>query len=243
MIPEFWDRKVGQVLVGSVMDRFAAWGTQHLGLFTFPQSPKHIHLYEKFGFFARFLTPVMSKAVAPEPTRSGQWSVYSALSESERAEAVTGCRALTDAVYDGLDLTGEIEEVHAQQLGDTVLLLDGSQVCGFAVCHRGEATEAGTGVCFMKFGAVRPSAAAGRQFTELLSACEEFAASHGMTSLGGGVNLGCEEAYRRMREMGFGPTLTALPWSGPISRATIVPIAMRYPTGVEDAAPPCTSDQ
>jgi GNAT superfamily N-acetyltransferase len=203
VIPEFWDRKVGQVLMEAVMDQFAAWGNRHLGLFTFPQSPKHIHLYEKFGFFARFLTPIMSKAVAPQPTPAGQWSVYSTLGEGERAAAVTACRELADAVYDGLDLTHEIEATDVQQLGDTVLLLDGSQVTGFAVCHCGEGTEAGTGVCFIKFGAVRPGAAAGRQFTELLSAGEEFAASRGMTTVSGGINLGCEEAYRLMRECRF----------------------------------------
>jgi GNAT superfamily N-acetyltransferase len=203
ILPEFWDRKVGQVLMASVMDQFTAWGNRHLGLFTFPQSPKHIHLYEKFGFFARFLTPVMSKPVAPQPIRAGQWSVYSALGESERSAAVTGCRELTDAVYDGLDLTREIETVYTQHVGDTVLLLDGSQVSGFAVCHCGEGTEAGSDVCFIKFGAVRPGPTARRQFTELLSACEEFAASRGMTRLGGGVNLGCDDAYRLMRERGF----------------------------------------
>jgi GNAT superfamily N-acetyltransferase len=203
VLPEFWDRKVGQVLVAAVMDQFTEWDNRHLGLFTFPQSPKHIHLYEKFGFVARFLTPVMSKPVAPDPTRAGPWSVYSALGENERSATVAGCRELTDAVYDGLDLTCEIEAVHAQQFGDTVLLLDGSQVSGFAVCHCGAGTEAGAGVCFIKFGAVRPGTPAGQRFTELLSACEEFAASRGMTSLGGGVNLGCEDAYRRMRERGF----------------------------------------
>ncbi len=201
--PEWWDQGIGQALMEPVMEQFAAWGTRQMGLFTFPQSPKHIHLYEKFGFFAQFLTLIMVKVAAPPPSPVAHWSAYSALSARERAEAVTACRALADAVYDGLDLTREIEAVQAQQFGETVLLLNGSQVSGFAVCHCGEGTEAGKGVCHIKFGAVAPGTTAGLQFTHLLTACEAFANSCGMARVSAGVNLGCDEAYRHMRKNGF----------------------------------------
>lgn len=203
VIPERWDQGVGQALLEPVMEQFAAWGNRHMGLLTFPQSPKHIHLYEKFGFFARFLTPILSKAAAPPPSPPAHWSRYSALGESEQAEAVAACRALADAVYDGLDLTREIAAVQAQRLGDTVLLLDGSQVRGFAVCHCGEGTEAGRDTCYIKFGAVAPGAAAGPRFTQLLNACEALAAARGLARVSAGVNLGCEEAYRHLRQQGF----------------------------------------
>ena len=35
------------------MDCFAEWGASHTGLFTFAYSPKHIHLYRKYGFWPR----------------------------------------------------------------------------------------------------------------------------------------------------------------------------------------------
>jgi RimJ/RimL family protein N-acetyltransferase len=213
--PEFWDQGVGHILMGPVMEKFAEWGTQHKGLFTFPQSPKHIHLYEKFGFCARFLTPIMSKAVAPQSSAVAHWSKYSALKESERGEAANACRELADAVYDGLDLTREIDAVHGQQVGDTVLLVDDSTVIGFAVCHCGEGTEAGSGVCYIKFGAVRPGAAAGVQFTQLLSACEAFASSCGMARVSAGVNMGCDEAYRHMIKSGFRTDLNGIAMQQP----------------------------
>jgi GNAT superfamily N-acetyltransferase len=203
VLPEFWDKGIGSALMVPIMERFTAWGNRHLGLFTFPDSPKHIHLYEKFGFFPRFLLPIMSKAVLPTASPAVDWTTYSALAESERAEAIAACRTLTDAVLDGLDVTCEIETVRTQGLGDTVLLIDGSQVNGVAVCHCGEGSEAGKDICFVKFGAVRPGAQAGLHFAKLLSACEEFAGSRGMTSLGAGVNLGCDAAYRQMRQSGF----------------------------------------
>jgi hypothetical protein len=45
------------------MECFRTWGVQHAGLFTFAHSPKHITLYQKFGFWPRFLTAVMPKPV------------------------------------------------------------------------------------------------------------------------------------------------------------------------------------
>jgi hypothetical protein len=43
-------------LLAKTMEQFDAWGTQHVGLFTFAQSAKHVGLYQKYGFYARFLT-------------------------------------------------------------------------------------------------------------------------------------------------------------------------------------------
>ncbi len=201
--PDLWDQGIAQRLMEPIMEKFSEWGTKHAGLFTFPHSPKHIHLYEKFGFFARFLTPIMSKAVAPHTSPVAHWSTYSQLKESEREEYVAACRELTNAIYEGLDLEREIQAVQQQQLGDTVLLLDDTHLVGFAVCHYGAGTEAGNGVCYVKFGAVRPGRAAGQHFTQLLSACEAFAQASSMSRVAAGVNMGCDEAYRHMLKSGF----------------------------------------
>jgi predicted N-acetyltransferase YhbS len=201
--PDLWDQGIAQQLMQPVMEKFSEWGTRHAGLFTFPHSPKHIHLYEKFGFFARFLTPIMSKAVAPQTSLMGQWSKYSDLKESEQRVYVAACRELTNAIYEGLDLEREIQAVQQQQLGDTVLLLDDSQLIGFAVCQCGAGTEAGSGVCYIKFGAVRPGLAAGQHFTQLLSVSEAFAKVSGMSHVVAGVNMGCDEAYRHLCKSGF----------------------------------------
>jgi hypothetical protein len=116
---------------------------------------------------------------------------------------VAACRALTDAIYEGLDLRHEIWAVADQKLGDTVLLWDDSKLTGFAVCHSGAGTEAGSGVCYLKFGAVRPGAEAEQGFRCLLEACEEFALSRNASSLTAGVNTARHEAYRGMLAHGF----------------------------------------
>jgi GNAT superfamily N-acetyltransferase len=148
--PEYWDRGVAQRLLDATMELFEAWGTRHAGLFTFAQSAKHVGLYQKYGFWPRFLTAVMSSPVRPDagpaPMR------LSALDEAGRAGAMAAVRGLTEAVYPGLDVSLEIESVLAQGLGDTVLIDDASGLQGVAVCHAGAGTEAGSGTCYVKFG-------------------------------------------------------------------------------------------
>jgi GNAT superfamily N-acetyltransferase len=61
--PDLWDQGIGQRLLEPSMECFRTWGVQHAGLFTFAHSPKHITLYQKFGFWPRFLTAVMPKPV------------------------------------------------------------------------------------------------------------------------------------------------------------------------------------
>jgi GNAT superfamily N-acetyltransferase len=201
--PDLWDQGIAQRLMEPIMEKFSEWGIKHAGLFTFPQSPKHIHLYEKFGFFARSLTPIMSKAVDPHTSPVAHWSTYSQLKESEREEYVGACRELTNAIYEGLDVQREMQAVQQQQLGDTVLLLDERHLVGFAVCHCGAGTEAAASECYVKFGAVRPGRAAGQHFTQLLSACEAFAQASSMWRVAAGVNMGCDEAYRHLLKSGF----------------------------------------
>ncbi len=200
--PDLWDRGVGKRLMEPIMNCFAGWGTAHAGLFTFAHSPKHLGLYQKFGFWPRFLTAIMSKPVERTASRP-QWSLFSEVPLSERDGSLKACGELTDAVYEGLDVGREIRAVATQNLGDTGLLWDDARLEGLAVCHCGPGTEAGSGTCYVKFGAVRPSPTAERNFDRLLDACEEMAAENGLSRLAAGVNMARHEAYGRMLERGF----------------------------------------
>jgi hypothetical protein len=200
--PDLWDHGVGQHLMEPIMGCFETWGNRHLGLFTFSQSPKHLELYRRYGFWPRFLTAVMRKQVAT-PADVFDRARYSDLSAAERPDYLGACHDLTDAVYEGLDLEREIVATHAQGLGDTVLLQGGAALDGLAVCHCGPGSEAGTDVCFVKFGAVRPGAGAGDRFERLLDACEQLAAERGLGQLDAGMNLGRPDAYQRLINRGF----------------------------------------
>jgi hypothetical protein len=96
----------------------------------------------------------------------------------------------------------EIDMTAQHRFGETLLLRDGNELIGFAVCHCGAETEAGSGQCYVKFGAVRPGLDAEAAFTWLLAACEAFAVE-GVTRLVAGVNTARREAYRAMLACGF----------------------------------------
>lgn len=200
--PDYWDQGVATRLLEPTMELFVKWGTKHIGLFTFAHSPKHIRLYQKFGFWPRFLTPIMSKPVQPT-AKASQLSRYTEVSDSQRERCLTACRELTHSVYAGLDLEAEIRAVYAQKLGETVLLWNDARLVGLAVCHCGQGTEAGSGTCYIKFGAVRSGSTAVPDFQHLLDACEAVAAEKGMTRLVAGINTARHEAYRIMLEQGF----------------------------------------
>ncbi len=206
--PEYWNRGVAQQLLVPTMDIFRRWGTRHLGLYTFAQSAKHTALYQKFGFWPRDLVAVMAREVANASAPSlPDARLFSAAPAGEQPALLAACREVTDAIFDGLDLEREIRAVCEQKLGDTILLWDGAQLAAFAVCHLGPGTEAGTGVCYVKFAAVRPSSEAssraGVNFTRLLDAVESFARAAGAPTLKAGVNLARREAFREMFARGF----------------------------------------
>jgi GNAT superfamily N-acetyltransferase len=200
--PELWNRGVAQQLMVPVLDCFARWGTAHAGLFTFAQSTKHVALYQRFGFWPRFLSAVLAKPVAA-PAAPAPWAAFSSIPEAERKTAVDACRGLTDAVFGGLDVSIEILAVADQRLGDTLLLWEDVGLAGLAVCHAGPGTEAGSGTCYVKFAAARPGAGAERRFARLLDACEDFAVQRGLTRLVAGVNTARSAAYRQLLERGF----------------------------------------
>jgi GNAT superfamily N-acetyltransferase len=198
--PKLWDQKVAQRLLEPTIEMFRSWGCRHTGLFTFSHSPKHAALYQKFGYWARFLTPVMSKQ--PAVSNEGSYICFSKLPANEQEAMLSACRETTDKIYEGLDISREIRAVDQQTLGDTILLHHGSKITAFAVCHVGPKTEAGSGVCYVKFGAVRPDAGAHNTFERLLDSCEAYAASR-KVMLSAGVNMSHHEAYRTMVTRGF----------------------------------------
>jgi GNAT superfamily N-acetyltransferase len=199
--PDLWNRGIAQALLPPTLDLFQSWGVKEAGLFTFAHSAKHVCLYQKFGFWPRFLTAVMSKPIA-QPAKIA-WYGLSSANEQDRATAIDACRELTGSIFDGLDVTREISSVQNQRLGETVLIWEGDLLDAFAVCHCGEQTEAGAGACYVKFAAVRPGANARRNFERLLSACEALAATHGLQRIEAGVSLARTHAYRSMLERGF----------------------------------------
>jgi GNAT superfamily N-acetyltransferase len=206
VLPEYWDRGVAQRLLEATMTVFDQWGVRHTGLFTFPQSAKHVGLYQKFGYWPRYLTAVMTRTPAPNPASQAKPAqtpaLLSAFTKSQREQAIQTCGKLTHKIDKGLDLAGEIRAVLAQRTGEVVLTYTRGVLDAFAVCLNGPGSEGGETTCYVKFGAARGGAGAGERFDKLLNACEAFASSRGAT-VEAGVNLAREDAYRRLRSHGY----------------------------------------
>jgi GNAT superfamily N-acetyltransferase len=200
--PNCWDHGIAQQLLPPVLDRFGAWGVKHAGLYTFAQSPKHVNLYAKYGFWPGPLMAVMEKRPAA-PAAASAPELFSAVPPAARDDVLSACRQVTDAVCEGLDFTNEIATVDRERFGDTVILRDADELAGFAVCHAGRGTEAGSGSCYVKFAAATPGPRAPARFDGLLAACEAFAGSRGCAALVAGVSMGRESAYRSLRACGF----------------------------------------
>jgi GNAT superfamily N-acetyltransferase len=201
VLPEYWDRGVAQRLLEATMTVFDRWGVRHSGLYTFAQSAKHVGLYQKFGYWPRYLTAITMRTPEVDPKRPAP-VLLSALKRNQREQAIQACVKLTHKIDKGLDLTGEIRALLAQRTGDVVLTYTKGVLDGFAVCLNGPGSEGGSQTCYVKFGAARGGAGAGQRFDRLLDACEAFTFSRGAT-VEAGVNLAREDAYLRMRARGY----------------------------------------
>jgi predicted N-acetyltransferase YhbS len=178
--PDKWSSGIGRALMGAIVEKISA--LPHAALYTHPQSPAHLRLYESFGFQVGSLIAVMDGKIGkPAPART---------------PSVEECRAVAGANFDGLDLTREIEGLNAQKLG-SVIGVDG----GFAVCHFGPGSEAREDKLYVKFAAVRPNDE--KAFAALLDAIEGEAARVGVKGVALGVNSARRAAYRALLARGY----------------------------------------
>lgn len=212
--PEQWRRGIARQLLEAAMPVFARWDNRLVGLFTFPERPAHIRLYQSFGFWPRALTAIMARPI------TGPSAVSDALSlgaSSSPRDLIAQCATLADGIYPGLDLSREIEAVTHLGLGDTVLLSSGSRITGFAICHHGAGSEGGSSAVYVKFAAVERGAEAPARLTRLLAACGDLAYRRGATELSAGVNLGRMSAYRLLIDRGFRSVMQGVamhrPWA------------------------------
>jgi GNAT superfamily N-acetyltransferase len=204
--PDYWNRGVAQRLLGPTMEIFERWGIRHRGLFTFAGSAKHVALYQKYGFWPRDLVATVEKEISGAPQSSALPLDTSLLSESrpdDQNQIFAAARRLTSAIFEGLDVSREIRAVADQSLGETVLVWDGPNLAAFAVCHIGAGTEAGSGVCYAKFAAVRPGSHVQANFLRLLTGVEYLAGHRAASKVTAGVNLARREAFQSLFARGY----------------------------------------
>ena len=206
--PEHWSKGLARALMPKLVALIDAGGFAFAGLFTHPQSPKHIRLYESHGFRMQRITAVMAKSVGAAPLAAREFSRAEA---TERPHLLEAVRALTDGVFPGLDVTAEIADIARHGLGQTLLLESGDTIEGAAVCHFGAGSEASEGQVLVKFAAARGA----EVFARLLAACEAYAAARGAKQVVAGTNTGRAEAYEIMQRSGYRTTMNGIAMTRP----------------------------
>jgi hypothetical protein len=102
VLPEYWDRGVAQQLLEATMAVFERWGVRHTGLFTFQQSAKHAALYQKFGYWPRYLTAIMTRTPEANPASQARPAhapaLLSAFTKSQREQAISPTRSIRDSI-------------------------------------------------------------------------------------------------------------------------------------------------
>src|SRR5262245_61265976 len=99
--PDTWNHGIAGHLIPPVLERLQALGARHIALFTFAESIKHIALYQKFGFWPRSLTAIMSRPVEAKETPPKS-TRYSAIASGDHGHWLEAVRALTDGIRYGL---------------------------------------------------------------------------------------------------------------------------------------------
>jgi GNAT superfamily N-acetyltransferase len=201
--PDFWGRGIAQRLLEQTMPLFTSHGVTQAALFTFPQSTQHVALYQKFGFWPGHLTLLLEKVV-PAAVLPAEGSLLAREPGPKRERAIAACRELTASTYPGLDVTDEIDAVATQRLGETVLIAeDDGELAGFAVCHLGPGSEAGSGAAYLKFAIARPGPGAEARLERVLAAGEALAAARGLGRVVAGVNTARRAACRILLARGY----------------------------------------
>lgn len=199
VLPEYWDRGVAKRLLDATVSTFDQWGLRRTGLFTFAHSPKHVGLYQKYGYWPGSLTALLKHTPA-EGMEPGE--LLSELPAVQQEKVIRLCSTWTGRIDAGLDLGDEMRAVLEQRGGDVVVTRRRAAVDAFAICLHGPGSEGGEKTCYVKFAAARPGTAAGERFDRLLDACDAFAHSRGVP-VEAGMNLARDDAYRRMRAHGY----------------------------------------
>ncbi|WP_424191740.1 GNAT family N-acetyltransferase [Ampullimonas aquatilis] len=206
--PDYWNQGVAQLLLEPILEKFEQWQVTNAGLFTFPNSVKHLSLYQRYDFWPQHLTAIMSKSLLPmQPVTTAKWNTFSAVPEHQQEAYLMMCRDVCDSILYDLDLSHEITSTLQFKLGETILLWEQDLLIGFAICQHGAGTEAGTdggkGHCYVKFACVRTGDHVERDFPHLLEAIEAYARGRKLQRISAGVNTARLGAYHRLLAQEF----------------------------------------
>ena len=123
---------VGKEIVRRGIDWLKVHGSTVIGLETMPRTMDNIGFYSAMGFVPGklTLTATLDAAYADRPA-----PLYGRLANRDKDDVLARCRDLVSSLQPGYDHSREIQLTDELSLGDTLLLMRGEEIIGFALCH------------------------------------------------------------------------------------------------------------
>jgi predicted N-acetyltransferase YhbS len=211
VLTNYQNQDIGQQLLTACQGFFDENKATLQGVCTYPYSPKHLILYQKFGYRPKGLVVITGKPLdrreIVHATRNAKPGLtvrrYSTLEEAKKKQAMQKIRRMTNAFWRGMDLGKEVEIVDGLTLGDTLLLEKGREVIGFAVCHLPPNSEAPHGCAYVKFLAIDSRQKKPEHLHALLGAVEEMAGAAQLQRVVAPAYTYYWTAYQTLLERGY----------------------------------------
>ncbi len=211
VLTPYQNQKLAQALIKATQAFFDENKVTLQGVVSFPYSPKHLVLYQKFGFKPKALVAITGKSLERRELTGPSVSVrgaphvlrFSTFEDDKKKTLLGRLRTLTGKFYRGLDLTKEIEIVDGLALGDTLLLEKDRAIVGFAICHTPGTSEAPHGAFYIKHAAIDPTRRRSEYFAQLLAACEELGVAAGCQRIIAPVYTAYWRAYQTLLASGY----------------------------------------
>ncbi len=216
VLTNYQNQHVGQHLLRAVHEFLDENKVALAGVVTYPNSPKHLRLFHRFGYKPKGLVAIMSRMVEPAGTADSSRAdggrvpkiapavrPFSGLEEAKKKAMLQRLRRITTAVCRGLDVVKEVEIVDGLALGETYLLENGKDLLGFAICHTPGVSEAPAGTLYVKFLALDRAHRRPDHLLFLLGALEAAALEGGLGRIVVPVYLKYFSAYQVLLDRGY----------------------------------------
>lgn len=136
--PDAQEGGLGKRIVLAGADWLERAGARVIGLETMPRTMDNIGFYSQLGFEPERLTVTVT---LPAATHDAAALLLGRMRDSEKQDWLARCRTLTTSVRPGYDFTREIELTDQLALGDTLLVVRGEELRGFALYHTAPLVE------------------------------------------------------------------------------------------------------
>jgi GNAT superfamily N-acetyltransferase len=135
---EFQGGGIGKEVVTRGVEWLKEHGATVIGLETMPRTLDNIGFYSRLGFLPGRLTLTVTVDAAPADRPA---LLLGRLPAREKERTLEECAALLSGLARGYDYTREIVLTDERSLGDTLLIRDGDEIVGFALCHTAPLVE------------------------------------------------------------------------------------------------------